>query len=96
MSCPLHVARSIKRDILNLPHDIHQEIGSDLLSLEDNPLPADRRDLSPGAYFHQLACGYFVSWELVGAQQDILELYRGMPCRNLTIRVLGVAAESPK
>jgi hypothetical protein len=96
MPCPLDVDRGLKRDILDLPHGIRQEIGNDLVALQTDPLPADRQDLTPGAYFHQLPCGYFVSWELIGEQEDILNLFSGELCHNLTIRILGVGADSPK
>ena len=96
MLCALDVDLHLERDILGLPHDELYEIGGDLLALQENPLPADREDLAPGAYFHQLPCGYFVSWELIGEQEDILDLLGGDPCRNLIIRILGVGTDSPK
>jgi hypothetical protein len=96
MLCVLNVDRKLKRDILRLSHRLRQEIGDDLLALQNDPLPADREDLSPGAYFHKLPCEYFVSWELIGDQEDILDLFSGEPCHNLTIRILGVGPDSPK
>jgi hypothetical protein len=97
MSCVLDVDRRLKADILSCDSEVRNQIGADLLALDDNPLPADRQDLDgPNSYYHQLACGYFVSWELIGESADILHLIATGTCRNLTIRILGAGADSPK
>lgn len=97
MPCILKVDRRLKAEILSFPGAVRDEIGADLLSLQDNPLPADRQDLDhPNGYYHQLRCGYFVSWELIGETEDILRLITLGACRNLTIRILGAGASSPK
>jgi hypothetical protein len=97
MPCTLDVDRRLKADILRCTSAVRNQIGADLLALQDNPLPPDRHDLDrPNGYYHQLPCGYFVSWELVGDTEDILHLIASGACRNLTIRILGAGADSPK
>jgi hypothetical protein len=93
----LKVDRRLKADILHFPSAVRNQIGTDLFALQDNPLPPDRQDLDhPNGYYHQLPCGYFVSWELIGETEDILHLIASGACRNLKIRILGAGASSPK
>ena len=97
MPCIWEVDRRLKADILSFPGAVRDEIGADLLALQDYPLPADRQDLDhPNGYYHQLPCGYFVSWELIGETEDILHLITFGACRNLKIRILGAGASAPK
>jgi hypothetical protein len=97
MSCLLDVDRRLKADILHRASEVRNQIGADLLALQDNPLPRDRMDLDrPNGYYHRLPCGYFVSWELIGSTADILHLITTGVCRNLTIRILGAGEDSPK
>jgi len=95
MSCVLDVDRHLKRDILDQLSEVRDEIYRDLLALQDNPLPADRADLKrPYGYFHRLPCGYYVSWELIGKEEDILHLILTGACRNITIRILGAGKDT--
>ncbi|HSY37559.1 MAG TPA: hypothetical protein VK814_17530 [Acidobacteriaceae bacterium] len=96
MSCVVDVARPLKAEILHYSPKVRNEIGSDLLALQEDPLPADRADLTrPYGYFHQLPCGYYVSWELIGDQQDLLLLILTGTCRNITVRILGAGEDPP-
>ncbi len=96
MSCVLDVDPRLKADILHQLSSIRDEIGRDLLALQDDPLPVDRADLTrPYGYFHQLPCGYYVSWELTGDEQDLLHLILTGTCRNVTVRILGAGTDSP-
>lgn len=95
MRCAVQVDRHLKADILDF--EMRDEIGGDLLALQNNPLPADRVDLGRSyGYFHRLSCGYYVSWELIGQQEDIFHLILTGTCRNITIRILGAGRDSPK
>jgi hypothetical protein len=97
MSCVLDVDRRLKADILACTREVIDQIGADLLSLQDDPLPPDRKDLDrPNGYYHQLPCGYYISWELIGKSADIVHLIAIGTCQNLTIRILGAGPDSPK
>lgn len=97
MVCFLDVDRHLKADILHRSSEVRDEIYSDLLALQENPLPADRADLErPYGYFHRLPCGHYVSWELIGEEADIFHLILTGTCRNITIRILGAGTNSPK
>jgi hypothetical protein len=97
MSCVLDVDRRLKADILHCASEVRNQIGADLLALQDNPLPPDRADLDRlNGYYHRLPCGYYVSWELIGETIDIVHLIIAGVCRNLTIRILGAGEDSPK
>ena len=79
------------------PPEVRNQIGADLVALQDDPLPPDRVDLDgPSSYYHRLPCGYYVSWELIGKTADIVDLIATRTCRNLTIRILGAGPDSPK
>jgi hypothetical protein len=96
MSCVLDVDRRLKADILHHSSRVRDEIGSDLLALQDDPLPADREDLTrPYGYFHKLPCGYYVSWELTGEEDNLLHLILTGTCQNVTVRILGADTDSP-
>jgi len=96
MSCVLDVDRRLKADILGHSDNIRDEIGNDLLALQNDPLPLDRADLTrPYGYFHQLPCGYYVSWELTGDDEDLLLLLLTGTFHNIPVRILGAGTESP-
>jgi hypothetical protein len=96
MPCVLKVDRRLKQDILNQPAHIQLQIGTDLLALQTDPLPADRQDLDgPYGYVHQLPCGVYVSWELLGNDTDILHLILTGICHNVTVRILAACTDSP-
>jgi hypothetical protein len=96
MSCVLDVDRRLKADILGHSDNIRDEIGNDLLALQNDPLPLDRADLTrPYGYFHQLPCGYYVSWELTGDDEDLLLLLLTGTFHNIKVRILGAGTESP-
>lgn len=97
MACTLDVDRRLKGDILHASSAVRDEIGKDLLALQENPVPADRKDLGrPNGYFHRLPCGVYVSWELIGDERDIVSLILTGICRGITVRVLGAGTESPE
>ena len=97
VDCELDVDRRVKADFLDYSAEVRKQIGADLRALQNNPLPADRADLGkPRGYYHRLACGYYVAWELIGETADILHLITIGICRNLTIRILGAGPDSPK
>ena len=97
MSCALDVDRRLRADILDCAPEVREQIGADLLALQDNPLPPDREDLDhANGYYHRLPCGYYVSWELIGETADILHLIAIGICRNLTVRILGAGPGPPK
>jgi len=93
MSCKLHVATAVKQDILDCNPEAVQQIGDFLLSLQENPLPRDRREMDSGAFYCRLRCGYYVSWELFG---DLVKLALTGDAKNITVRILGVARIPPK
>lgn len=96
MPCVWDIDLHFERDILRLPPGAKQEVAHDLVALQDDPLPRDRADLGrPYGYFHQLPSGYYVSWELLGEEADLVHLILTGVCRNITIRFLGVGTDSP-
>ena len=89
MSCILKVDRRLKADILHFPSACANRLAP--TSSRFRTIPC-----RPNGYYHQLPCGYFVSWELIGETEDILHLIASGACRNLKIRILGAGASSPK
>ena len=92
MPCKLDVATEVKQDILDCNGKARTEIGDFLLALQRNPLPAERRPMGGPVFYAQLACGFYVSWEIIG---DLLHYALTGDSSGLVIRILGVARVAP-
>jgi hypothetical protein len=97
MSCQLDVATELKQDILACNAAARRQIGDFLMALQENPLPADRHKLGRAkddfAFYVQLPCGFYVSWEIIG---DLMHLVLTGETRGLLVRILGVARVRPE
>jgi hypothetical protein len=96
MSSRVQVDHELQEEILDLDAYARRQIGDFLLSLQDDPLPQDRqplaRKINVPAYFVQLPCGSYVSWEIVG---DLLPLVLTGKTKALLVRILGVNRDRP-
>lgn len=72
-----------------------REIGDFLLRLQENPYPRGRRKMSEAAFYVQLPCGFYVSWEVEAAEEVLLKMIFG-DTQGAVLRVLGVARAKPK
>jgi hypothetical protein len=92
----VQVDHELQEEILDLDAYARRQIGDFLLALQDDPLPQDRqalaRKISIPAYFVQLPCGFYVSWEIVG---DLLPLALTGKTKALLVRILGVNRDRP-
>jgi hypothetical protein len=93
MSCKLKVATELKQDILECNAGARRRIGDFLLALQKNPLPKNRQEMGDGAFYVQLPCGFYVSWEIIG---NMLQLALTGEAKGLVVRILGVARSQPK
>lgn len=93
MPCRLDVATEVKEDILDCSRKVRLEIGDFLLALEENPLPEGRRSVGGPVFYVQLACGFYVSWEIIG---DVLHYALTGDASDLVVRVLGVERVPPQ
>jgi hypothetical protein len=91
MSCQIQIDSGVQRDILDLRPDARREVGEFLLRLQDDPLPAGHSEMSAGAFYQKLPCGYWISWEVLG---DLMGLALKGATQGLTVRVLGIAPYS--
>jgi hypothetical protein len=92
MSCLLSIATEVKEDILDCDEHVRREIGDFLLTLQANPLPQVRQEMLKNAFFVQLPCGFYVSWEIIG---DPLHLVLTGDKKGITVRILGVSRVPP-
>jgi hypothetical protein len=92
MSCRVDVDTAVKFDILGCSADARRQIGSFLQGLQENPLPAGRREMRAAAFYAQLPCGYYVSWEIIG---NLMHHVSTGETGGLLIRILGVARMPP-
>ena len=96
MSCKLDLDTDLKQDILDCNADERRQIGDFLLALQENPLPMDRRKLrrakDDSAFYVQLPCGFYVSWEIIG---NIFYFGAAGQTKGLLVRILGVARVPP-
>jgi hypothetical protein len=92
MSCQLDVATEVKQDILDCNAGARRQIGDFLLGLQENPLPKNRRHLgrakNDSAFYVQLPCGFYVSWEIIG---NMMHLALTGETEGILVRILGVA-----
>ncbi len=93
MSCELDVATEVKQDILDCNQAARRQIGGFLLTLQKNPLPRNRQGMGDGAFYLQLPCGFYVSWEVLG---DMLRLALTGDGNGIVVRILGVGREPPR
>ena len=97
MSCKLDVDTEVKQDILDCDDEARRQIGEFLFALERNPLPSDRHKLGrakgDATFYIQLACGFYVSWEIIGNQMHLALTGRA---DGLVVRILGVARARPQ
>jgi hypothetical protein len=91
--CEIDVAEQIQQDIMDCDDEACNEIGADLEALQNDPLPADRQKTKTGFFYHQLACGYFVAWEIRG---DLMKLVETGDCTGTLVKILGVGRAAPK
>jgi hypothetical protein len=95
MPCRVQVDHELQEGILDLDATARRQIGEFLLALQEDPLPEERQALvriTPIAYFVQLPCGFYVSWEIVG---DMLSLALTGKTDGVLVRILGVARDRP-
>jgi len=95
MPCRVQVDRELQEVILDLDATSRRQIGDFLLGLQEDPLPEERQLLiriTNVAYFVQLPCGFYVSWEIVG---DMLSLALTGKTNGLLVRILGVVRDAP-
>ena len=96
MPCRVEVDHELKEAILDLDATARRQIGDFLVALQEDPLPGKRQSLtrktSVPAFFVQLPCGFYVSWEIVG---NMLRLALTGKAEGLLVRVLGVNRVSP-
>jgi hypothetical protein len=93
MSCTLDVACEVQQDILDCDAAARRQIGGFLLALQDNPLPGNRREMGDAAFYLQLPCGFYVSWEILGSVLDLALTGSG---EGIVVRILGVARVPPR
>jgi len=92
MSCRLEVDTALKQDILDCNPAARRQIGEFLLALQENPLPKDRQLMGDSAFYVQLPCGFYVSWEMIGNQ---MHLALTGETKGLLVRILGVGRVPP-
>lgn len=90
--CRIDADTDVKREILACSDKVRHQIGEFLESLQQDPLPAQRRPKDEGAFYIQLSCGVFILWEVVG---DLLHLVYHGPDESILVRILAVGWESP-
>jgi mRNA-degrading endonuclease RelE of RelBE toxin-antitoxin system len=95
MPCKVSIATEVKQDILDFNASARREIGDFLLKLQENPYPRGRRKLGANAFYFQLPCGFYVSWEVEADEETLLRMIFGQP-EGAILRVLGVARVKPK
>jgi len=101
MPCTVDVPIDVQQEGLDAVRGDRQaiaEVGAFLLALQDDPLPAARQRLSPGdatAFWHQLKCGVYVSWQIEASADEMLELAFGHVTPAILIRVLGFGRGAP-
>jgi hypothetical protein len=97
MPSRVKVDHELQEEILDLDAYSRRQIGDFLVALQDDPLPQDRqalaRKIGVPAYFVQLPCGFYVSWEIVG---DLLPLALTGKTKALLVRILGVNRDRPE
>ena len=91
--CEIDVDEAVQNDILDCEKDACDQIGADLEALQNDPLPADRQKTKTGFFYHQLECGFFVSWEIRG---DLMKLVETGDCKGTVVKILGVGRVAPK
>jgi hypothetical protein len=96
MPLRVQVDNQLQEEILDLDANARRQIGDFLLALQEDPLPSERqalaRKISAQAYFVQLPCGFYVSWEIVG---NLLHLALTGNAKGLLVRILGVDRDPP-
>lgn len=96
MPCRVQVDHELEEEILDLDPHARRQIGDFLVALQNDPLPQERqtlaRKISLPAYFIQLPCGFYVSWEIVG---DVLSLALTGKSKAVLVRILGVDRVRP-
>jgi hypothetical protein len=92
MPLKLSIATEVKEDILDCNENALREIGEFLLELQPNPFPQLRLEMGKYAFFAQLPCGFYVSWEILG---DPLHFVLSGNQKEITVRILGVSRVSP-
>jgi hypothetical protein len=94
--CSIKVDRRAKRDALDIVAGnplAWAEIDLFLRALPSDPLPRNRREFAPAAFFVQLPCGVYVAWEIIG---DMVRLVTLGPSHVILVRVLGVGRQKPR
>ncbi|MGD0628338.1 MAG: hypothetical protein ABR987_03240 [Terracidiphilus sp.] len=94
MSCEIDVATELKQDILDLDRPTRRQIRAFLLALQENPLLEGRKEMGDAAFYIQLPCGVYISWEIVG-NIDILKMVLTGKTKGMVVRILGVSNAEP-
>jgi hypothetical protein len=96
MPCKVQVDHELEEEILDLDGYTRQQIGDFLVALQNDPLLQERHaladQLDPPAYFVQLQCGFYVSWEIIG---DLLSMALTGKTKAVLVRILGVNRQRP-
>ena len=92
MSCEIDVATELKQDILNLDRPTRRQIRAFLFAVQENPLLEGRKEMGRAAFYIQLPCGIYVSWEIFG---DILRMALTGETKGILVRILGVSDVAP-
>ena len=74
------------------------EVGAFLFALQEDPLPAARRKLSPNeatSFWCQLNCGVYVSWQIEASPDDMLNLAYVHATPAVLVHVLGFGRGAP-
>jgi hypothetical protein len=101
MPCELYIATEVKRGALEYDPDEKRAIGAFLLALQQNPLPAGRQRLNrqkkrDAAFYTQLQCGIYISWEIAGDEEDVLHMVLTGETEGIMVRVLGIERVQPE
>ena len=92
MPCKVSVDTAIKADILDCDETAIDQIRAFLYELQEDPLPPGRQPKGDAAFYVQLPCGYFVTWQIEG---DILKMALTQNVSGITIRIIGVGTKKP-
>ena len=92
MPCKVKVDIQVQSDFLDCTSEARRQISAFLLELQDDPLPAKRQPMGDGAFFAQLPCGYFVSWEILG---NFLTMAFTRSTKTCLLRILGIGIKAP-
>jgi hypothetical protein len=101
MSCTIDVQPKQQQEGLDIVRGDRQataEVGAFLVALQDDPLPSGRQKLGPDdatAFWCELDCGVYVSWEIEASPDDMIRLSFGHVSPAVLVRVRGFGRSAP-